>query len=307
MAKAIFTFVLILAEFLSTCTHAQKKDFQALNGLYLGQKPPGKKPCLFAPEIMNAEMGYHSSIVFSPDLKEAVWRSMDKNEGKILYSKLIDGMWTNPESKDFGIDEGILDPIFSVDGKTIYFLSFKPDIDGKNKRERIWYCDRTKIGWSDAKLIDKVVYDHPTHWTFSLAKNGTIYFMSEIDEAIGDQNIYYALFDGTKYFSPVNIGSSVNSDTKDFTPYIDPDESYLIFSRLGENTRKSDLYISFRQKDGKWSDALDMGPVVNSDTHDLAPYVSPDGKYLFFISQREKQNAIMWMSAGIIEELRPKE
>jgi hypothetical protein len=34
--------------------------------------------------------------------------------------------------------------------------------------------------------------------------------------------------------------------------------------------------------------------------------VTPDGKYFFFISQRERMNAMHWMDAGIIEELRKK-
>ena len=54
------------------------------------------------------------------------------------------------------------------------------------------------------------------------------------------------------------------------------------------------------------SQARDMGPTVNSEHYDFAPYVSPDGKYLFFISQRERMNGMHWMDAKIIEGLKFK-
>lgn len=281
-------------------------EFPVLKGPYLGQKAPGKIPEPFAPEIMTAEMGYHSSIVFSPDLKEAFWRPMDGNEGKILYANMgDDGRWTRPGWTDFGMGDKILDPIFSVDGQRLYFLSFKPDADGRNKRERIWFVEKTGNGWSKPVPIGKVISDHPTHWTFSLASNGNLYFTSECKEARGEQDIYLARYEGGEYRPPVSLGPAVNSDGRDFTPFIAPDESYLIFARMGPETGgKTDLYISYKTADGSWTRALNMGPEVNSTAYDLAPYVDPSGKYLFFISQRDKLNGIMWMSASIIDELK---
>ena len=297
---------LLFITFTSIFSQDNTFDFPKLSGPYLGQKSPGEIPELFAKTIMNAEMGYHSSIVFSPDLKEALWRPMDNNGGKILYSKMINKKWAKPEWINFGIEEKILDPIFSVDGKRIYFLSFKPDADGKNQRERIWYVDKTPDGWSKPKLIDKVVYEHPTHWTFSLAKNGNLYFTSEAAGVRGEQDIYLSRFVNNKYLPPEDIGPAINSDEREFTPFIAPDESYLIFARFGKSTKTPDLFISFKDTKGNWSKAISMGEKINSDTNDLAPYVSPDGKYFFFVSQREKLNAVMWMKSEIIYEIKQR-
>jgi Tol biopolymer transport system component len=88
-------------------------------------------------------------------------------------------------------------------------------------------------------------------------------------------------------------------------PFISPDESYMIYV-LKKDKSKTDLHIRIKIGDNSWSEAIDMGPTVNSATHDLAPYVSPDSKYLFFISQRERMNGIMWMSTEIINVLNQK-
>lgn len=51
---------------------AQEKseEFPILKGPYLGQKPPGVSPEIFAPGIISIDIMNHSTPVFSPDGKE---------------------------------------------------------------------------------------------------------------------------------------------------------------------------------------------------------------------------------------------
>jgi hypothetical protein len=64
------------------------------------------------------------------------------------------------------------------------------------------------------------------------------------------------------------------------------------------------LVVSFKKDDGKWTEPASLGPTVNSPSMDLCPLLSPDGKYLFFLSQRGGENQAWWVEAGIIEKLR---
>jgi hypothetical protein len=109
---------------------------------------------------------------------------------------------------------------------------------------------------------------------------------------------------------PVNIGPVVNSGKKTAHPFIAPDESYLIWdSEREEGFGDSDLYISFRQKDGTWGPAINMGDKVNSKRWDAYASVTPDGKYLLFNRGMDDNNDnvdIYWVDAQIIENLRPK-
>ena len=100
----------------------------------------------------------------------------------------------------------------------------------------------------------------------------------------------------------------INSNYEEFnwTPYISPDESYLIFSSKRKDSRAfNDLYISFKQKDGGWSIPINMGDKINNGSHVRFPNVSPDGKYLFFTRDNgDRRDDVYWMDAGIIDELR---
>ncbi len=85
----IIGIMIMLGMIFSNCT--QQSDFPVLRGPYLGQKPPGDVPELFAPGIVSDVYFEHSGAVFTPDGKELFW-STAINEGRtpriivVLYS-----------------------------------------------------------------------------------------------------------------------------------------------------------------------------------------------------------------------------
>jgi hypothetical protein len=117
-----------------------------------------------------------------------------------------------------------------------------------------------------------------------------------------------ANFADGKYADPIFLGSDINSEKHDWDAYIAPDESYIVFSSLGrEDTHGTmDLYISFKKEDGNWTQSKNMGLDVNSAFDEICPSVTLDGNYLFFTSRRKGNSDIYWVSAKIIEELRPE-
>lgn len=270
-----------------------QKDFPVLKGPYFGQKPPGIQPELFAPEIMNNEVGYHSTIIFSPDMTEAFWSPMERG-ACLIHSEVKNGVWTKPEYIDFGHKNGIGDAVFSPDGKKLFFISTEPPKEGDSKRERIWFVERNNNEWSSPQVIDENVSMHPTHWTFSLAMNGNLYFTSEKPESKG---INLVKFNGENYEAPVKLFEGSN-------PCIAIDESFLIYMKKTENA-KADLFIRFKNDDEGWSDQIELGSGINTVYNNLCPSLSPDGKYLFYLSQVDGWNRIFWISAEIICELKP--
>lgn len=68
---------------------------------------------------------------------------------------------------------------------------------------------------------------------------------------------------------------------------------------------QADLFISFRQPGGNWTQPVGMGEAINSPRVDRFPAVSPDGEYLFFTQRtRDHDEDVFWVSADIIERLR---
>jgi ankyrin repeat protein len=282
--------------------------FPALVGRYLGQASPGPEPVLFAPDVVSTHTFQHGTVTFSPDGGEAFWASsfpaVDEpyTYGMIMTSRIKNGRWTAPAPAPFSerrVGDDV--PFFHPDGSKLFFLSHR----GRGG-ERIWWVDRTTDGWSEPELVDGGPNTMGTHWQFSVAANGNIYFNSGDPGGSGAGDLYVSRSIDGRYAEPVNLGAPVNSELGEDRPFIAPDESYLLFVRSAapEGLGRTDLYVSFRNEDGTWTAPRNMGPRVNSPSNEGCPMVSPDGRYLFFNSHRNGNADNYWMEAAIIDALR---
>jgi Tol biopolymer transport system component len=261
---------------------------------------------MFLPGIVSGHYHHHSTIVFSPDGNEACWTEMypprekGYGTGGVMTMKVVNGKWTIPQKSKKMRGE----PFFSPDGKRLYFISRKP-LPGKKKggKENIWYMEKDGSDWSDPVPVDDAINSMELHWSFSLDKKGNLYF--------ADWNrIYYAENDGGKFKQPVDISVKYKNPTlRGFCPFISPDGDYLLFSSTKEKGgRTIDLYISFRKKDGSWTDRINLGETVNGTNRNIGAFVSVDGKYMFFTSAgKDRPWGIYWLDAKIIEKLKPEE
>ncbi|MBN1266351.1 MAG: PD40 domain-containing protein [Anaerolineales bacterium] len=266
-------------------------DFPQLTGPYAGQTLPGAVPERFAPIIINYEV--HTAAVFSPDGQEVYWRPMSDEVDEILFMRLEDGIWTYPQivpfaSRFFDSD----DPFLSPDGEKLFFTSWRPEkwYQVFGLTEGIWYVERTERGWSNPIAVGTSINSMDLHWQFSVSANSSLYFSSEGD-------IYRSEFSNDQYQDPVKLNSMINTPSNEGHPYIAPDESYLIFSsnNQADSLGDYDLFISVQRENGSWSKAINPGAGVNSRYQDLCPVVSPDEKYLFFMSDREGMFSIYWV------------
>ncbi len=277
--------------------------FPELTGPYLGQEPPGMEPSRFAPDVFKQAL--HSTTVFSPDGQEVYWGPMD--DGRMEFMQLVDGKWTAPSTTPFS-ETLIADcPAFTADGSRLYFTSFRlPDGSADGSDENIWYMDRTTDGWGDPVMLPEAVNSLGVHWQLSIASNGDLYFGASPAEG-GQPDIYRAeLVDG-EYTKVTRLGPTVNTELMEHSPYVARDGSYLIFTRVDAAFVDSDLYVSFRNPDGSWGEAIRMPAPPNAyGVHDHCPWVSDDGKYLFFNSFRGGEALPYWVDASVIERLRPK-
>jgi hypothetical protein len=287
---------------------AQKEEVPVLIKPYLGQKPPGMKPEIFAPGIVSTEIGELNTIV-SPTGEEIYFcRSSRSGPTAIMVVKKESGKWTNPQVVSFSGTFSDMDPSMSADGLRIFFGSTRPS--GKLNAEGcdIWIVDRTALSadWSEPVNVGEPVNTEKNENYPTTTEFGTLYFQSAGHGGYGGLDIFRSEFRNGKYAEPMNLGTTINSEYNDFDAFITRDESCLIFSSNGrpEGVGSGDLYISFRKKDGNWIKAQNMGEIINSTSMEYCPKVSPDGKYLFFTSGRSGNGDIYWVDAKIIEKFR---
>jgi hypothetical protein len=134
-----------------------------------------------------------------------------------------------------------------------------------------------------------------------------LYFFRDLAEEEGGCEIFVSRYQHSRYLPAENLGPEVNSSRHDCDPCVSPDEKVLVFCVRDrtDGFGKNDLYISFRKPDGGWSKSVNMGNTLNSKEEEITPYITADGKYLFFASNRRGNYDIYWVDARIIEEMKP--
>ena len=266
---------------------------------YLGQKPPGTKPEIFAPGIVSLTGHWEFSITFSPDGKEIYFtrRKEEVGDNTMMTTRLTADGWTAPEETAFAEGFPSNEPYITPDGKTLFYGSDRPQPGADQDSYGIWKTDRNNTGW------EKAVFHGPGMYVSS-GQNGDLY-MTDISGAVEGGGLIRYPFEDGDYGSPVRLPEAINAPTSVAHGFIAPDSSFLIFdasNRPGSQGGEGDLYVSFRNRDGTWGEAQNLGNEVNTPGTNFCPSLSPDGKYLFYSMHRD----IYWVSADVIHRLKPE-
>lgn len=256
---------------------------------YLAQEPPGDIPELFAPGVIST--GFDElNAVFSPEGEEFYFsvKLPGGHQHTVMVMKLVSGHWTGPEVAPFSGRYPDADPAFSPDGSRLFFISQRPlEGSGLPKDWDIWVVERAGDDWGDPSALGPPVNTtaHEVHPSFT--QDGTIYFSSDRGGGSGGFDVYRARARGDSWEEPANLGSVINTPGGEGDSYVAPDGSYLIVSANREGgLGRNDLWVSFRDANGEWSQMRNLGVGVNSPGIEYTPQVSRDGRYLFFTSYR---------------------
>jgi outer membrane protein OmpA-like peptidoglycan-associated protein/tetratricopeptide (TPR) repeat protein len=86
--------------------------------------------------------------------------------------------------------------------------------------------------------------------------------------------------------APVSIGEPINSSSYEPSISLSDDGDYAFFSSDREGGFGGlDIYVTFRQRDGSWSEALNLGPSVNTPYDEDAPFIDSKNNVLYFSSR----------------------
>ncbi len=275
-------FMLLASPGVSSATQEDSETQEA----YLGFASPGMTREVFAAGIVSTGAS-ESGLTISPDGVEIVY-SVSVSGIRVILHVTWDGhQWSTPRVAPFSGHYNDWEPVFSPDGDRLYFVSMRPtgrpamrESDGN-----LWYVKRSAAGWSEPIEVGPPVNTPGLNEGYgSVTDDATLYFFRYSNDAENLTEIFRSEHGSDGQAEPELLDRAINSPFHDWDPFVAPDESYLIFSSPGrpDSFGNADLYISFRTSDGMWSEAVNMGPGVNDSGAEICPFVSADGRYLFF-------------------------
>lgn len=294
----VITLICFLACVLSGAASGQVKNKRTLQ--YLNQEPPGMVPEVFAPGIVSLKDQHEFGSTFSANGQEFYFGVDINGKAETRFMKLDGTRWTEPLKLFVHEKYSFNDPCLSHDEQKLYVISDRPlNGEGEKKDYDIWYFNKNGSSWSQPVNAGPSINSNKNEYYISLTTKGTMYYSSNVGTGEKDNynyDIRSSVYNGG--FRPsVKLSESVNTVNYEGDVFVAPDESYVIFcAERPDGYGKGDLFISFRGGDGKWSTAKNMGNVINTQAYEFCPFVTRDGKFLFYTSNRD----IYWVDAGII-------
>lgn len=239
-------------------------------------------PELFLPGIVSTPEFQEFSCTISPDMTEFYFsRTGQFANTTIMVSYFRDGGWTDPKPAAFtNPDYRDLEPHLTMDGKRLFFDSTRPKPGSSSANNwGIWITERSERGspWETPEYFGQGMF-------LTTAENGNLYY-TDISTYRQSKGISFRTPTEDGYSAPIPLPQEVNRNFAAH-PVIAPDESFIVFDAFypdGQGKGKTpDYYISYKENDGSWTEAVNLGDTINGPLHNNCASISPDGTTFFY-------------------------
>ncbi|MGM9508562.1 hypothetical protein ACS5NO_12570 [Larkinella sp. GY13] len=272
----------------------------------MNQNLPGRIPSVFAPDLVSLKDHYEYGSVFSSDGTEFYYAVIINKKPQIRCIRFENKAWTAPKTVIGSDRYEYNDPFLSPDGNRLYFISDRAvDGQGQKKDFDIWYLERKKDGWSTVPInAGTAINTSKNEYYMSITKAGTMYFSSNGGTDASTDKNYDIRFSRSvmgKFQASQPLPPAVNTTHYEADVFVSPDEQFVIFcAERPDGFGKGDLYISFKNNTGEWQQAKNMGSAINTGAYEFCPFLTNDGKYLFF----SRDGDIFWVETAVIDGLK---
>jgi Tol biopolymer transport system component len=242
-------------------------------------------PAIFEPDVISTTAP-EFAMTFAPDGRTLYFNraSADRSQIMLLESRRTDGGWTAPSPVGFSGPDRDLDPFFSPDGTRLYFSSDRLTSATDSIRDfNTWFVERSAAGFRALQVLPEPLNTPATEVFASVTRSGALFFSSDRD---GVMRIYRGRIDDPDA-PPELVSVDLNTAAGGAgNPLVAPDGAFLLFTATSPAGQGgADVYITRPAGDG-WLPSQPLGGGVNSPYADFAPALGPDGRLLFFTSER---------------------
>jgi outer membrane protein OmpA-like peptidoglycan-associated protein len=185
-------------------------------------------------------------------------------------------------------------PLISPDGKTLFFSrsNHPGNIGGVNDDEDIWYSelDETTGEWQEARNIGPVLNNKGPNYISSITPDGNSMLLLLGNEYLPNGKMKAGLSISRKTESgwsqpeALKVENLYNYNEKANFYMANNRKTLLMSIEREDSYGDRDLYASFVQQDGSWSDPVNLGNSVNTASEESAPFLAADDETLYFSS-----------------------
>ena len=185
-------------------------------------------------------------------------------------------------------------PIFTKDGKTVYFArnNYVKGKKGKNERKitlvKLYKATLNNNKWTNITALPFTSDSYSTAHPALSPDEKILYFSSDMPGTLGQSDIYKLRIDGDGGFgTPENLGKTINTEGKETFPFV-TNESEIYFSSDGyPGLGALDVFVGKLEDNGTVSEIQNVGGDVNSPQDDFAYIIDPVSRKGYFSSNKD--------------------
>jgi|WetSurSiteA1Bulk_404760.scaffolds.fasta_scaffold00570_12 outer membrane protein OmpA-like peptidoglycan-associated protein len=179
-------------------------------------------------------------------------------------------------------------PSLSTDEQILVITRLVSSDERLNKVQEDFYISHWINGaWEEMKNAGRPLNTGDNEGAQTLSGDGRLMIFTACNRGngLGRCDLYYSTREGDQWSLPRNLGRPVNTAYRETQPSITPDGNTLYFSsdRPG-GQGLHDIWVSYRDDEGNWSPAENLGKEVNTPGIEMSPFIHPDNQSLYFSS-----------------------
>src|SRR5690606_5077697 len=173
--------------------------------------------------------------------------------------------------------------LFNEDQSLVFTSRRATTANQKFADENIFVSHFNGNEWSEPRALPAPVNTSGHDAASGISPDGNTLY---IYRSANGGDVYQLKKNGKTWSKPEPLPEPVNSEFYEPSVFITSDGNYAFFaSDRWDGYGGLDLYITLRQPDGTWSEALNLGPNINTEFDEDAPFITPDGLTLYFSSR----------------------
>lgn len=185
-------------------------------------------------------------------------------------------------------------PVFTKDGKTVYFTR-NNFLDGKKGKDaqkttllKLYKATLEGDTWTDVKELPFNSNDYSVAHPALSPDEKTLYFASNMPGTLGQSDLFKVSINGDDtYGTPTNLGNVINTEGRETFPFVS-NENELYFATDGHpGLGGLDIFVAKAEKDGSYKEALNVGEPLNSSKDDFGFLIDNKTKIGYVTSNRD--------------------
>ena len=195
--------------------------------------------------------------------------------------------FSDPFKLDISMEGEEFMPLLSPDGIQMFFgrALYDRNIGGKLDISDVWTTKLVKEGWKQANNTDFPWNTVESNLVIGMNAQGNVIYSMNTEGNKKTAGVYYSKRVKNGWTKPQLVSLEGLAQDSHLGMFMAPTEDAIIVSMKGpESLGEEDLYVILKGRGGKWSEPKHLGATVNSKGYEIAPFLSPDKKKLFFSS-----------------------